>query len=144
MRAQSGKATAPFYNVKAGGTLSLPGKGKVTPRTPYSSNRGAAPKGHYRLWIAMLSLPCRLEDYLAHYGFPIRYSYVKEVWPIDYYQSVYVTEVGSAEMPSVGRAFTPELITKLVAHGVQVAPLILHTGVASLETLDIQDHAATW
>src|SRR3954453_12759132 len=36
-------------------------------------------------------------------------------------------------MPSAGRAFTPELITRLVAHGVQIAPLILHTGVASLE-----------
>jgi S-adenosylmethionine:tRNA ribosyltransferase-isomerase len=36
-------------------------------------------------------------------------------------------------MPSAGRAFTPELITRLVAKGVQIAPLILHTGVASLE-----------
>ena len=36
-------------------------------------------------------------------------------------------------MPSAGRAFTPELITRLVARGVQVAPLLLHTGVASLE-----------
>jgi len=46
---------------------------------------------------------------------------------------VYATEPGSAEMPSAGRAFTPELITRLVASGVQIAPLILHTGVASLE-----------
>src|SRR5437867_13444993 len=36
-------------------------------------------------------------------------------------------------MPSAGRAFTSELITRLVARGVQFAPLILHTGVASLE-----------
>jgi S-adenosylmethionine:tRNA ribosyltransferase-isomerase len=36
-------------------------------------------------------------------------------------------------MPSAGRAFTPELITRLVARGVQIAPLLLHTGVASLE-----------
>ena len=36
-------------------------------------------------------------------------------------------------MPSAGRAFTPELITSLVAAGVQVLPLLLHTGVASLE-----------
>jgi S-adenosylmethionine:tRNA ribosyltransferase-isomerase len=46
---------------------------------------------------------------------------------------VYATEVGSAEMPSAGRAFTPELITRLVARGVQILPLVLHTGVASLE-----------
>src|SRR2546421_6947660 len=36
-------------------------------------------------------------------------------------------------MPSAGRAFTAELITQLVAQGVQFAPLILHTGVASPE-----------
>jgi S-adenosylmethionine:tRNA ribosyltransferase-isomerase len=49
------------------------------------------------------------------------------------YQTVYATELGSAEMPSAGRAFTPEIITRLVAGGVTVAPLVLHTGVASLE-----------
>jgi S-adenosylmethionine:tRNA ribosyltransferase-isomerase len=36
-------------------------------------------------------------------------------------------------MPSAGRPFTPELVTRLIASGVQVAPLLLHTGVASLE-----------
>ena len=36
-------------------------------------------------------------------------------------------------MPSAGRPFTPELITRLVAKGIDVAPLVLHTGVASLE-----------
>ena len=56
-----------------------------------------------------------------------------EDWPIEVYQNVYATEAGSAEMPSAGRAFTPEVITKLVAKGIQIAPLILHTGVASLE-----------
>ena len=47
--------------------------------------------------------------------------------------AAYATEVGSAEMPSAGRAFTPKIITKLIAKGIQIAPLILHTGVASLE-----------
>jgi S-adenosylmethionine:tRNA ribosyltransferase-isomerase len=36
-------------------------------------------------------------------------------------------------MPSAGRAFTPELITELVAGGVVVAPIVLHTGVSSQE-----------
>jgi S-adenosylmethionine:tRNA ribosyltransferase-isomerase len=49
------------------------------------------------------------------------------------YQNVYATEPGSAEMPSAGRPFTPEVIMRLVAKGVDVAPLVLHTGVASLE-----------
>jgi len=74
-----------------------------------------------------------LNDYLDRNGSPIRYGYVRESWPASYYQTAYATEVGSAEMPSAGRAFTPELITRLVANGVRVVPLILHTGVASLE-----------
>jgi S-adenosylmethionine:tRNA ribosyltransferase-isomerase len=42
-------------------------------------------------------------------------------------------EAGSAEMPSAGRAFTPEMITELISGGVDVAPVTLHAGVASLE-----------
>ena len=49
------------------------------------------------------------------------------------YQTVFATEPGSAEMPSAGRPFTPELVTRLVSRGIQIAPLLLHTGVASLE-----------
>jgi S-adenosylmethionine:tRNA ribosyltransferase-isomerase len=85
------------------------------------------------LWLSTLDLPRPLDEYLDRHGFPIRYGYVWESWPVSYYQTVYAAETGSAEMPSAGRAFTPELITRLISHGVQFAPLILHTGVASLE-----------
>lgn len=37
-------------------------------------------------------------------------------------------------MPSAGRPFTPEVITRSVAKGVGIAPLVLHTGVSSLES----------
>ncbi|MDX1401503.1 MAG: S-adenosylmethionine:tRNA ribosyltransferase-isomerase, partial [Kiloniellales bacterium] len=86
-----------------------------------------------RLWVASLDLPLPLHPYLDLHGSPIRYRYVRRAGPKAYYQTVYATEPGSAEMPSAGRAFTPELITRLVAQGIQVAPLLLHTGVASLE-----------
>ncbi len=56
-----------------------------------------------------------------------------EEWPLERYQTVYANAPGSAEMPSAGRAFTPELVTQLVAAGIDVAPLVLHTGVSSLE-----------
>lgn len=137
---QHGEAgTLPFYDAKAGETLQMPGRATVTLHVPYSSDRISKPlagknaQTRARLWIATLQLPYPLQDYLSRYGFPIRYSYVKQEWPLSYYQTVYATEIGSAEMPSAGRAFTSELITRLIAHGVQVAPLILHTGVASLE-----------
>ena len=54
-------------------------------------------------------------------------------WPLSAYQNVYAAEPGSAEMPSAGRPFTPELITRLVTGGVLVAPITLHTGVSSQE-----------
>jgi S-adenosylmethionine:tRNA ribosyltransferase-isomerase len=86
-----------------------------------------------RLWVARLDLGQRTLSWLAAHGRPIRYGYVDRTWPIEMYQNVYATEPGSAEMPSAGRPFTPEAITRLVAKGVGVVPLVLHTGVASLE-----------
>jgi S-adenosylmethionine:tRNA ribosyltransferase-isomerase len=75
-----------------------------------------------------------VNEYLERFGFPIRYKYVRENWPVEYYQTVYANTPGSAEMPSAGRAFTPELITSLVARGIIVVPLVLHAGVSSLES----------
>jgi S-adenosylmethionine:tRNA ribosyltransferase-isomerase len=134
VRLPSGTATKPFPNAQAGETLRLPAGATATLHTPYLHDRlAAAEGGPVRLWIATLRLPRPLHDYLIEHGFPIRYSYVKQGWPLAYYQTVYATEMGSAEMPSAGRAFTTELITQLVARGVQVVPLLLHTGVASVE-----------
>jgi S-adenosylmethionine:tRNA ribosyltransferase-isomerase len=129
------RGTLPFREGRPGETLALPAGAAVTLHVPYARDRSgsAAHDGPARLWIATLRLPGPLDVYLAAHGFPIRYGYVREQWPIDYYQTVYATEVGSAEMPSAGRAFTPGLIARLVARGVQFAPLLLHTGVASLE-----------
>jgi S-adenosylmethionine:tRNA ribosyltransferase-isomerase len=86
-----------------------------------------------RLWRATLRLPAPVLHYLALHGEPIRYGHTRSAWPLASYQTVYANEPGSAEMPSAGRAFTPELVTRLVAAGVDVAPLVLHAGVSSLE-----------
>jgi S-adenosylmethionine:tRNA ribosyltransferase-isomerase len=118
-------STEPFPGAEPGETLRLPENATVTLHAPYADSA--------RLWVATLGLRGTLDAHLERYGHPIRYRYVQEGWPIDYYQTVYVTEVGSAEMPSAGRAFTAELVTALVARGIQLAPLLLHTGVASLE-----------
>src|ERR671914_2242564 len=131
LREPAGPATEPFRHAAPGETLRLPEGATVTLHTPYPGH--TARDGGFRLWLSTLDLPRPLDEYLDRHGFPIRYGYVRESWPVSYYQTVYATETGSAEMPSAGRAFTPELITRLVAKGVQFAPLILHTGVASLE-----------
>ncbi|HZO90118.1 MAG TPA: S-adenosylmethionine:tRNA ribosyltransferase-isomerase [Chthonomonadaceae bacterium] len=133
LRLPGENGTTPFYEAKAGAVLGLPGGGTATLLAPHRRDLAMPEGGRVRLWRAALDLPTSLDVYLERHGFPIRYGYVREGWPLHYYQSVYVTETGSAEMPSAGRAFTPELITRLVARGVQIAPLLLHTGVASLE-----------
>jgi S-adenosylmethionine:tRNA ribosyltransferase-isomerase len=145
--------TKPLLDARPGERIALPNGGEARLIAPYqrhaqpdgeSATESAAewlvgePAKHAfvsgtRLWVAEMCLPVDVAGYLTQYGFPIRYGYVKQAWPPAYYQTVYATEMGSAEMPSAGRAFTPELITRLVGQGVQVAPLILHTGVASLE-----------
>lgn len=116
----------PFMHAQAGWTLALPAGGAVELLAPYSRSRG-------RLWVAALRLPDPLLTYLAVHGRPIRYGYVHGRWPIAAYQNVYAIEPGSAEMPSAGRPFSPDVITRLVAKGVRVAPVVLHTGVSSLE-----------
>lgn len=139
LRQPGPQGTKPFRQGVAGETLCLPRHAEATLLAPYALDRSQLPVDSHqgtRLWLASLSLPddaLPLPEYLARYGFPIRYGYVREAWPIETYQTVYATEAGSAEMPSAGRAFTPELIARLVGRGVQFAPLLLHTGVASLE-----------
>jgi S-adenosylmethionine:tRNA ribosyltransferase-isomerase len=86
-----------------------------------------------RLSVARFELDVPLEDYLRRYGQPVRYGYVPEQWPLAAYQTVFAREPGSAEMPSAGRPFTAELVTELVARGILVAPVVLHTGVSSAE-----------
>jgi S-adenosylmethionine:tRNA ribosyltransferase-isomerase len=130
---RSSSGYEPVLDGKSGEVLSLPAGASMVLHTPYLSERRQRDEESNRLWISTLNLPANLNDYLDLNGSPIRYGYVRESWPASYYQTVYATEVGSAEMPSAGRAFTPELITRLVANGVSVVPLILHTGVASLE-----------
>ena len=88
-----------------------------------------------RLWIVRVSVPGPLVPaYLVRHGRPIRYSHAAGEWPLEAYQSVFSADPGSAEMPSAARPFTAEMVTRLVAGGVEVAPITLHTGVSSLES----------
>jgi S-adenosylmethionine:tRNA ribosyltransferase-isomerase len=125
LRRPNGRATEPWFDEPPGRGLQLVGGGVVNLRERF--------EGSARLWIATLVLPDPVLTYLAVHGRPIRYGYVTRDWPLDVYQNVYAREPGSAEMPSAGRPFTPELVTRLVAKGVGVSPIVLHTGVSSLE-----------
>ena len=89
--------------------------------------------GSDRLSVARFELDEPLENYLRRHGQPVRYGYVPEQWPLAAYQTVFAREPGSVEMASAGRPFTTELVTELVAGGIFVTPVILHTGVSSPE-----------
>ncbi len=115
----------PFGEARAGERLSLPSGGHATLLSRYL--------GRERLWVAEFELPGPLIEYLSRHGRPISYPYLRGERPLSDYQTAYATHPGSAEMPSAGRPFTPELITTLVANGVLIAPIVLHTGVSSLD-----------
>ena len=122
---RSADGARPHRGAAAGERVALPGDTEVELVAPYA--------GGTRLWLSRVSGPAPLREFLAAHGHPIRYGYVPREWPLEHYQTVFATEPGSAEMPSAGRPFTPELVTACAARGVLIAPLTLHTGVSSLE-----------
>ena len=116
---------ARFRGGRAGQVLELPGGATAELVAPYLSPG--------RLWIATLDLPAPLLDYLAEHGRPIAYANLPHQRPLEDLQTIFADEPGSAEMPSAGRPFSQRVLDDLLAHGIQVAPLVLHTGVSSLE-----------
>jgi S-adenosylmethionine:tRNA ribosyltransferase-isomerase len=121
LRGADGTATLPYQGGTPGQELSLPAGAVLT----------LGPRFTQRLWRARLSTA--VVPYLLRRGAPIRYSYVQRPWPIEWYQTVFGTRPGSAEMPSASRPFTPLAVAALVARGITFAPVTLHTGVSSLE-----------
>jgi S-adenosylmethionine:tRNA ribosyltransferase-isomerase len=131
VRAVGASGTEPLHAPLAGETLDLPACGHATLLAPYPFTGDLFASS--RLWAAVLELKIPLGRYLERFGAPIRYSYVRRAWPSEAYQTVFATEMGSAEMPSAGRPFTSELVRHLIEAGVMIAPIVLHTGVSSLE-----------
>lgn len=130
LREPQGAASIPYSGGRPGDHVQLPRGAEVELLARWS--------GGNRLWVANVDLAGNDNDndliaYLKAEGHPIRYSHVADPWPLSAYQTTYGTEPGSAEMPSAGRAFTPEVFTALMTRGVTVAPLVLHTGVSSPE-----------
>ncbi len=135
LRQPSEGGTRPYFDARESETLRLPGGGEATIHAPYPQQSHDGPS---RLWLATLRLPLPLRQYLDAYGFPIRYGYVDRAWPAEYYQTILARtpapdDAASAEMPSAGRAFTPDVLASLAERGVDVATITLHCGVSSLE-----------
>ncbi|KOV67417.1 queuosine biosynthesis protein [Streptomyces sp. NRRL WC-3618] len=129
LRDPDGRGTT---RVRAGGVagtrVRLPGGAGLVLEEPLTV-------GGPRLWWARVE--GRVPALLREYGRPIRYAYTERDQPLSVYQTVFALPsrdgAGSAEMPSASRPFTARLVAELVSRGVQFAPVMLHTGVASAE-----------
>ncbi|MDH3463439.1 MAG: S-adenosylmethionine:tRNA ribosyltransferase-isomerase [Acidimicrobiia bacterium] len=109
--------------------IELPGQAALELLVPFPIGSQAK-----RLWLASMTSPLALDDYLAVWGRPIRYSHVDGPYPLELYQTVFGSFPGSAEMPSAGRPFTERTVTEMVRRGIRFAPVTLHTGVSSQES----------
>jgi len=129
LRRPCGSGSLPLADARPGRSVGLTGGGRADLVATFPAG-GAGPS---RLLLADLALPGDVHAYLARFGRPIRYGCPETAWPLSDYQTVFATNPGSAEMASAARPFTAELVTALVAAGVVIAPLTLHTGVSSQE-----------
>lgn len=70
--------------------------------------------------------------------------YIKErLEDPDRYQTVYAKENGSAAAPTAGLHFTPELLEKIKAKGIEIIPILLHVGLGTFRPVSverIEDH----
>jgi S-adenosylmethionine:tRNA ribosyltransferase-isomerase len=117
----------PDLRIEPGTVLTLAGGVLLTLVGSFPADRPS------RLWRARTDPVTTAAAYLPLHGVPIRYGYVQGTFPLSAYQNVYATEPGSAEMASAGRPFTADLLVRLMARGIVVAPIVLHTGVSSPE-----------
>jgi S-adenosylmethionine:tRNA ribosyltransferase-isomerase len=129
LRLPEGASSRRCTDGRANDVIDLNDGGRVRLLAPRLNNE-ARP----RLWEASFELPETLLRYLHRWGQPIRYSYIVEPWPLKYYQTIFATLPGSSEMPSAGRPFSKPLVKRLIAKGVKLCAVTLHTGVASLES----------
>jgi len=84
-----------------------------------------------RLWFIHADRP--LTPVALDQGRLIHYGYVPTEYPLVVYQTLFSRVPGSSEMPSAARPITSRVREALVSGGVQIAPIVLHTGVSSLE-----------
>lgn len=68
--------------------------------------------------------------------------YIKErLEDAERYQTVYAKENGSAAAPTAGLHFTPELLEKIKAKGIQIIPLVLHVGLGTFRPVSVDEIA---
>jgi S-adenosylmethionine:tRNA ribosyltransferase-isomerase len=95
----------------------------------------------------VLRLPTgRDRDAIQHWGVTPLPPYIHVPLPADQeerYQTVYAAHSGSAAAPTAGLHFTPEMLGRLEAAGIEQARVTLHVGVGTfrpVKTESVRDH----
>lgn len=122
-----------IHDARLGELIAVPG-GHVRLRRAYPD---AQRRRGSRLWRASFDVEGPVERHLEQHARPITYGYVDGRWPLRDYQTVFARHPGSAEMPSAGRPFSEQVLIDLMAAGVDIVPILLHTGVSSLEAGEV-------
>jgi len=128
IREVKGNKTVRWNGGSAGMVFTLPSAARAKLSHRFHENEQAL-----HLWIADFDIDQPMQKYLSVNAQPIQYENLDRQYPLSYYQTFFSFHPGSAEMPSAGRAFTGGLIERLITKGVTIAPILLHTGVSSLE-----------
>ncbi len=119
----------PQTDLRVSEVIELTGGVRIRVDGPFPDARAATG----RLWRVRPRPERDRLAYLAQHGRPVRYGHVGQPWPLRDMQNVYARHPGSAEMPSAGRPLSRQLLVELMARGVVVAPVLLHTGLSSPE-----------
>src|SRR5215213_7572966 len=124
-------ARSPILDGRVGERIALPLGGVLELIAAYPKPDSSPTGLGDRLWRARIRVTQSVSEYLRERARPISYGYLDASFPISAYQTIFALHSGSAEMPSAGRPFSAELVTRLVAQGVIFAPVTLHTGLSS-------------
>ncbi|HYZ16214.1 MAG TPA: S-adenosylmethionine:tRNA ribosyltransferase-isomerase [Candidatus Acidoferrum sp.] len=116
----------PREPVAAGERVTLAAGGSATFLAPLDHR-------HPRLWYTAIDVNEPIDDFIAAHGSPVRYRYIMDELPLAEYQTIFARVPGSAEMPSAGRPFSPEVVDALHDRGIALVAITLHTGVSSQE-----------
>jgi S-adenosylmethionine:tRNA ribosyltransferase-isomerase len=94
--------------------------------------------------LVRLHTSLSLEQALARYGevpLPPYLERAAEPADVERYQTVYATAPGSVAAPTAGLHFTPALLDRIRAAGVDIARIVLHVGVGTFRPVESEDPA---
>lgn len=80
------------------------------------------------------------EDVLSRVGeMPLPHYIHERLTDGERYQTVYANETGSSAAPTAGLHFTPELLEKIRAKGVEIVKVLLHVGLGTFRPVKVEN-----